>query len=251
MGYSNGAGCYSTVTISTDVVVNAFTTTAITKPFTAWDWHIQVVWESSDLSLFSPASAPLLRTPSTSVSTMKSANAASLVPGADTSAQGTSIAGTTISTTTSTSTPTSQAGLSGGAIAGIVVGAILGIVALLGLVYFLLRKRRVQKRESVLPGYSTGQYTSDAKVAPDQQYASGVTAPQGQQDINELPATTVNQYRPELEAGVYGTTAELASKSPAAELDSGYCGPRMHSQAPASVKTPVEPTIAEKGSSSG
>lgn len=59
MTYAESIGCYSTVTTPTVVLSGGSEVTATTS-FIAADWDIKVVWESSDLNHFTPASAPLL-----------------------------------------------------------------------------------------------------------------------------------------------------------------------------------------------
>ena len=61
MSYAQSIGCMSTVTTSTTVVNDKGTTVTMTSPFIAADWDIKVVWAYSQLDVFTPASAPLLR----------------------------------------------------------------------------------------------------------------------------------------------------------------------------------------------
>ncbi|QIW96331.1 hypothetical protein AMS68_001849 [Peltaster fructicola] len=224
--YYNGAGCYSRVTTTTNVVINSFTTTAITTPFTAWDWHVQAVWQSTDLGSFTPASAPLLAAEKgTTVTAVSSAAGASLAPDASQAADSNGSSTSSSSSSTTTATANASSGLSGGAIAGIVIGAIAGVALLFALVFFLLyRRKKKQQRQSVPPAY-----TSDTKYSPVQQTQfAPAPVPQEQGGVNELPAGTGHEYRPELAGGPQGTTAEL---------DGGYYGPNK--PAASAGNTPV------------
>lgn len=189
MHYSHPA-CYSTVA-PTAVVVSTYDTSYVSTTFTGWDWVVQVMWASSDLTSFTPASAPVLGiTTSTSTGTTT----------------------TTSSTSTNNTDTGAQNGLSGGAIAGIVIGVLVGIVALLGILYFFLRRRRQRMRPTSAPPA----YTADAK-APFE----------GAGPMHELPSTA--QRRSELAAEPVNTSAELHPDSVPAELYAPSYGRSAHS----------------------
>lgn len=58
--YAQDFGCFTTITTPTVVRLNAESTTTMSTAFVAADWAIQVAWNSADLNLFTPASAPLI-----------------------------------------------------------------------------------------------------------------------------------------------------------------------------------------------
>ncbi|KAF2484515.1 hypothetical protein BDY17DRAFT_130140 [Neohortaea acidophila] len=58
--YAQDFGCFTTITTPTVVRLNAESTTTMSTAFVAADWPIQVAWNSADLNLFTPASAPLI-----------------------------------------------------------------------------------------------------------------------------------------------------------------------------------------------
>jgi hypothetical protein len=126
MVYMSGL-CAKLVTTATPVVIGSSTVTA-TPPFMAIDNPVMVAWVSSDLDLFTPASAPLLEDRATS-----SRNATTFSPGSQRK-----------------SNTTTSSGLSSGAKAGIAAGNICGLLVIVLLVLLLacVRKHHQQRKES-------------------------------------------------------------------------------------------------------
>ena len=120
MGSAMG-GCGSLVPTSTPVISGSSTIT-MTVPFMVLDYPVQIAWKSSDLDLFTPASAPLLKAVETTTS-----HHSGMKP---------------------TSNPTSP-GLTVKTKAWIAVGTIGGILCFILLVFLLVRVRKhhLQRKE--------------------------------------------------------------------------------------------------------
>jgi LPXTG-motif cell wall-anchored protein len=118
--------------------------------------QIDVQWASSDLSLFTPASAPVL--PAASISKFEALT--------------TSAATSTLQSGTQTSSPTSKAsagsnGLSTGAEAGIGVGIAIAVLLLIsGIIYFVFRRRRRNKNAALQRAGSTEPYVDSKAELP-------------------------------------------------------------------------------------
>ena len=112
--------CGRLVTTATPAVVGSSTITA-SPPFMALDYAIEIAWESKDLDLFTPASAPLLQD------------------------RATSLANKTTSSHVSeqmSSAATSSPALSSGVIAAIATSSICGLLLILLLTFLLARVRK-------------------------------------------------------------------------------------------------------------
>ncbi|OJJ46174.1 hypothetical protein ASPZODRAFT_142797 [Penicilliopsis zonata CBS 506.65] len=127
---SDYQGCLSTFTGSTSVAARAggfgssdyTTSTTISGTYTMWGLPIVIEYQSSDLSLYTTATA---------TSTTSTTSTTSAAP--------------------STQSSSSSSGLSTGAKAGIAVGAVVGALLLLGLFGFWLRRSRAEKRRQITP----------------------------------------------------------------------------------------------------
>lgn len=121
--------CVKLVTPPTPVVVGSSTITA-TEPFLALEPVVPIAWASSDLDLFTPASAPLLQAEDRAIS---SANTTTPSPGSERKSHAT----------------TSSSGLSTGVKVGIATGSICGLLVIVLLVLLLSRMRNhhLQKKE--------------------------------------------------------------------------------------------------------
>jgi hypothetical protein len=116
------------------ISVDGSSTTTITPSisFVAYQWPLSVEWASSDLSLFTPASAPVIASDATS--TIASGTDTAITSGARQSGQ--------IPAAT-TRSATSDTGLSTGATAGIAVGAVVAVIAVLaGILFWWFKRRR-------------------------------------------------------------------------------------------------------------
>ncbi|KAK4580252.1 hypothetical protein LTR86_000455 [Recurvomyces mirabilis] len=124
---------------SATAIVASNTTTTMTEPFTAYAPAIAVAWASSDLTLFSPASLPLLTTASLTSEATSAAATSSDISAGSVIASSTATTATGASQTSTTPGP----GLSVGAKAGIGVGATVGgLLCLAVAAWFLLWRRR-------------------------------------------------------------------------------------------------------------
>jgi hypothetical protein len=109
--------------------------------FFAEQWPLSIEWASSDLSLLTPASAPLLGL-TTATGVVSLASDAALG-----SAAGAGSAGSRSSSSHANGAPVTDDGLSTGAKAGIGVGAGVAVVALIAaLVFWIFKRRSTRKR---------------------------------------------------------------------------------------------------------
>ncbi|KAK3114213.1 hypothetical protein LTR53_007680 [Teratosphaeriaceae sp. CCFEE 6253] len=129
-----------------------YTTGVAFSNFVALQWPISVMWREEDLSLFSPASAPILAAASTtsasdSTSTRTPTSTRTQGTSGGASLTSTSIpAGSTTSAPSATTSAASSGGLGTGAQVGIGVGVAVPVVALLGLGFWFYLYRRKTKR---------------------------------------------------------------------------------------------------------
>lgn len=84
--YVQGTGCIATITTPTEVFLNPTHKLQNFHPFIARDYALQVQWASTDLHLFTPASAPLLLMASATPSTSASSNSTFTASGPNTPA---------------------------------------------------------------------------------------------------------------------------------------------------------------------
>jgi hypothetical protein len=178
---------------------------------------IAVEWVASDLSLFTPASAPILPTSrlaqyeSSLVARPRSGVAASTStepskPTSKTSPQQTRAAQT--GTQSNTDLSRQSHGLSTGAKAGIGVGVSIAVLFLFAIGFWILRRRRKPKREE------NGRPFVDAKSElPDNSMAHGTVAELPDRDREELPADSER-----LEAADNQRLAEVAAEHERLEL---------------------------------
>jgi hypothetical protein len=99
--------------------------------FVAYQWPLSVEWASPDLSLFTPASAPVIASDATS--TIVSGSGTGTPSGARQSGK---------IPAASTTPANSDAGLSTGATVGIAVGVVVAVIAVLAGIFFWWFKRR-------------------------------------------------------------------------------------------------------------
>lgn len=169
-----------------------------------------ITWHHSELSLFTPASAPILPTqvieqyessvagrPKTGVAASTSTNPSK--PTSKTSPQHTHTAQT--GTQSSTHSNGQSSGLSTGAKAGIDVGVPIAVIFLLTVGFWILRRRRKPKREE------SGRPYVDAKSElPDNSKAAATIAELPDRDREELASDlerqeVANNQRPQEVAG--------------------------------------------------
>lgn len=210
MTYVSACCCTSTVTAATSII-NAAGNTGTTSNFVAADWYIRVAWASSDLSSFSPASAPVTTAQQTSTPSSASSGVAALSSTA-TSQSAASSRTATASAHRSSAAANNGGGLSTGAQAGIGVGVALAALALLAaLVFWFMHKRRKDKQTPVTPvvgpGEQKGVYAHYAPVsqnapveAPDTQRAPFVEAPDSQKPMPEMDGSNTVSELPGHEA---------------------------------------------------
>ncbi|KAI0141626.1 hypothetical protein GGR57DRAFT_403135 [Xylariaceae sp. FL1272] len=142
---STGYSCYQVLTTSaTDISFdNAEETTTSNKvDTTAFANPISIAWQESDLTRFTPASAPGMAMKSQSIT----------FPGESTT--GTSWTTPTSISTTSSPIVSPHTGLSRGAAAGIGVGVTLGVVALIAVLWWLSRNYRLARRNENAEQYA-------------------------------------------------------------------------------------------------
>ncbi|KAK3074515.1 hypothetical protein LTR53_002997 [Teratosphaeriaceae sp. CCFEE 6253] len=155
MGYSwDGTNdfCSSYVATPTEVYSGTYTTGVPFSNFVALQWPISVMWREEDLSLFSPASAPILAgasTTSASESTEPGTRTSTRTQGTSGGASLTSASIPSIPTTSApsaTSSGPASGALGKGAQVGIGVGVAVPVVALLGLgLWFYLYRRKTKR----------------------------------------------------------------------------------------------------------
>ncbi|KAF2766428.1 hypothetical protein EJ03DRAFT_384703 [Teratosphaeria nubilosa] len=128
---------------------------SMTTSFLAIDWYSKVAWASSDLSLFSPASALFLTYTGTSASTIASTGITSsaALPGSTAGSPSnqvpsspTATPGTTVDAATSTSTTAvnKKPALSAGADAGIGIGVAVELILIAALAGWLIFRMQWQ-----------------------------------------------------------------------------------------------------------
>lgn len=147
-------GCKTIVTIPTTVALNPSTNVSVTTAFTAIDWGIKVTWASSDLDLFTPASAPILaRMPTAASQTSDNtreqsvtSSRTSALKSAQTTSKSLTAAGSQKQDSHSGKAVNTSTGLSTGAKAGIAVGAAAVLILFLVCVFLLFLRRHRAKR---------------------------------------------------------------------------------------------------------
>ena len=191
--------CASTVTTPTIVEMKAGTTISISTAFVEVEWVVKVVWESSDLSVFTPKSAPLLPLSSQAVSGNDSS-----VPNPTRKKQHPS---GTAGDHSSTSGNSSAAGHSSGAKAGIGVGVPIAALALLVAIVLCIRYRR---RKSPRNEPSNGRQPESQTEYPTADAEESASEMPGGSQIHEAHGTS--------------KPAEADPSTMRAELDSGWPG---------------------------
>ncbi|KAI1868231.1 hypothetical protein JX265_007054 [Neoarthrinium moseri] len=200
-----GWSCYQVLTssvsdlsFSNDLKTTLAGTTAFANP-------ISVAWQQSDLSLFSPASAPILALRSQGIT---------FPPDSTTTSSSLSATGTTSVTSSSPSStdtaapiPSSGSGISTASAAGIGVGATVGVFAIVGVIWWFRRHYRIAKRSD----HSDQQQSQSTSLEPAKDAAHDTNLAQyhaslyqGHLALAEAPATDVP-----LEADYSNTRAEL------------------------------------------
>ena len=150
--------CQTVFSKPTVVALNDYTNVSMSTPFTALDWPIVVAWETSDLSSFTPQSAPLRRTTyQRFLTTIPGASSLSAAPQQPMSP----------SKPTAPVTPGSLPGTQGqslqmstGAKAGIAIGAFSALLLTVAILIMLVRRRRRT--------YLVKSYPADSAISADQ-----------------------------------------------------------------------------------
>ncbi|KAK5115454.1 hypothetical protein LTR62_001113 [Meristemomyces frigidus] len=210
MAYSyDGNRDYCSMYVATSTTVRSGSQTAAPlSNFIALQWPVSVQWQSTDLDVFSPASAPLLV--QTQTSSTVSGRSESL-----TAARSATESRASVGAATATAAGSSgSGGLSTGAEAGI--GAGIGALALvlIGLAIWIFLRRRRNKRaqgrginhdasaatyegmKAELPGSSSEDYTGDAK-GHAMQTGTPVELESERDGLNEMDGFTTSQRRVE------------------------------------------------------
>lgn len=163
---SNTWGCASTVATPTTVALDENTSFEVSTTIVVEDWPVFVGWQSSDLNLFTPASAPILARTTDTASPSRSSAASKTgaptpsrtpAPGAHTGTKvpissrvstpaggsntGTGRAGGT-SIAESDSSNNTPGKLTLGAEIGIAVGVAVAIIAIAAMAFWLVRRKR-------------------------------------------------------------------------------------------------------------
>jgi hypothetical protein len=163
----------------------------LTDFFSAYDWPISVMWAQSDLTNFTPASAPLLVSETSAASVTRSTGGAEQASSAS------------FGNSNGSDTPT---GLSTGAKAGIGIGVALGSAALL-VISFLVYRRRRRRRDAARNQRSANVQQGDPILQSEPKY----TAPGpivSEMDSNDYWKHQ-HAHRSELEANAMSTRAPL------------------------------------------
>jgi hypothetical protein len=187
-------------------VNNISTTFTPSYSFVALQYPISVEWAASDLSLFTPASAPVL---TTDVSSTISKFTGTLPT------TGGRKAGPT-STATHTAT---DSGLSTGAEAGIAVGAVVAVVTVLaGVIFWMIRRRRGSKRRILDSDDKSNAFPYvDNKIELPTEEPRRAKHEQSPVELNAMSSPQ------ELEVGE-GAVKKVNSEQSPVELDSNWNG---------------------------
>ena len=138
---SEGWSCYQVLTTS-DAALSFSNSQAGT---TAFANPLSVAWQEADLSLFTPASAPILALSSAGITFPPDSTTIHSVSTSSASSA-TTMSTAAMSTTTSTN-PHPSSGLNTGAAAGIGVGATIGGLALIGGLWWFTQRYKLTQRQ--------------------------------------------------------------------------------------------------------
>lgn len=141
--------CSSAATLQTYSLGSAFSV----GQFAAVLPRVQVYWAASDLTSFSPPSAPILAassTPAQPVSSSMLASATVHVTSTTKETPSMTSAASTLPASTNLANQSDRQGLSTGAKAGIGVGAAIGVLSILVVGYLFFRRSRRRNREDEL-----------------------------------------------------------------------------------------------------
>ncbi|KAK5171429.1 uncharacterized protein LTR77_004573 [Saxophila tyrrhenica] len=189
---------------------------------TAFANPVSVMWEEKDLSLFQPASAPVLALSSMGV-TFPASTASTSFPSLIPSSTGKGFGGAPATSGTAGGTSTgsgdsssSDSGLATGAAAGVGVGATVGGLALIAGIWWLVRKNwKVSRREpSIEKGAGYEQAGGMDEGSPDEGLEGMPHYAQQPAVIAEAPNDTVRHevaadtYRAELDGGWYASEVD-------------------------------------------
>ena len=195
---------------------------------TAFGNPISVAWKEEDLSLFTPASAPILALSKVGIT----------FPGHSTAGHTSTLTSSVSrlgSTTTSVNSQThsgsdSGAGsgsgsssLSAGAAAGIGVGATLGGLAIIGCLWWLARRYKVTRRSHPLESQEPISGIAHEKDTKGPHLVDGA--------LSEAPNTDLPY---EADSGNTRTELEADSRNARAELEAGWQAP----EAPSTTRSP-------------
>ncbi|KAF2165051.1 hypothetical protein M409DRAFT_55953 [Zasmidium cellare ATCC 36951] len=140
------------------------------------------------------------------------------------SLQSTSTTTSPSATTTQSPAPDDSDSISGGAIAGIVVGCVVGLAAIAGLIWFLLRRRRSQKKSAseIPPAAFPLGHSAEKHDHPMGSPLPGTKTPAPQYQIAEMDGRReVSEV-----AGWDPHTGLLSNNEEPTELPAGPLGPR-------------------------